>query len=113
MRVGHVLLLFTIASCTWNIPGLPGAHADDQVACEDAATRLQSCCGANASTTKCVYEFRSPVTVRDCNLHEPQIDPDEAICILGASCDDLVRLDVCGHPENATHWTHLERSCAR
>jgi hypothetical protein len=115
MRPWSVFFVSGFAACTWNIPGLPGAHADDQLACEEAASRLSSCCGPSMTwSPSCVYKYRT-ANIESCHKETPDIDDEAATCILGTSCDDLVRLGACsssGHDLAVWHG-YEQASCKR
>ena len=71
------------------IPPTGCAVRSDEFLCEDAVAKLQSCCPGSpgVSVIRCKY-------VEGCSSSTyPDIDEDQARCIVNASCSDLTSGD--------------------
>jgi hypothetical protein len=74
--------------------------------CEEALGQLEECCSSfETSKVRCQYysyEDRGCEGYADVKNERPALDIEESRCILRASCEELVRNNVCARAQAAT-----------
>ncbi len=67
----------------------------DELQCENAVAQLESCCPAfHPDSSYCEY-------FEGCGVTQPTISEDDAECIVGMTCGEIVAAGICERAANA------------